>query len=152
MANFPPEQFDPQPAPPWAVGRVTPAAQPAPMPLAASGPGAWKPGDPAIIPGAPGLPPAPAPRGFAPFPAPGAVKPWTPQDEATLKSMRRELESLEARRNHAGKALHATVATAFGRDYAEPTIEHIAEGLAHHADSIRDALAPFDSGVRQANG
>jgi hypothetical protein len=95
-------------------------------------------------------PPAPAPRGFAPFPAPEAVKPWTPQDEATLKSMRRELESLEARRNHAGKVLHAALVTALDGPGWE--IDRLAEQLAHHADAIRDALAPFDSGKRQANG
>jgi seryl-tRNA synthetase len=69
-----------------------------------------------------------------------------------LKSMRQELDALQARRNIAGNKLRDALSKAIERDETSTTVQILAEQLAHHADAIRDALAPFDSGVRQANG
>lgn len=77
----------------------------------------------------PGAPPAvPGPR-------------WGAEDEARHNKLVAELRELQQRRAAAADA----VAAVFGR------LPRTYEAYIKHADEIRDALAPFDSGVRCAD-
>lgn len=66
---------------------------------------------------------------------------WTARDEAELKVSRADLAKIELRRAAAIEALEVVLAAS---DIRFDDIDYV---LAR-ADEIRDALAPFDSGVR----
>jgi len=65
---------------------------------------------------------------------------WTNQDEA-------ELQRLLKRKNETiAKNMKPLLALAAHLDTTSP--EDLADDLAAHADELRDALEPFDSGIR----
>jgi hypothetical protein len=67
---------------------------------------------------------------------------WTQQDEAKLRAARATLTELQGRRAEALRALSDALRYAGVGDGSN------VNKLIDHADAIRDALAPFDSGVR----
>jgi hypothetical protein len=68
---------------------------------------------------------------------------WTTQDEHNLQMLlKRKTETTE--RNMKPLVLIARLLDTDGRD------EELAKSLAQHADALRDALEPCDSGVRCA--
>ena len=66
---------------------------------------------------------------------------WTRQDEEKLRAARAAVAELQLRRTEALRSLADALRFA---GIKEGNIEL----LIGHADAIRDALAPFDSGVR----
>lgn len=86
-----------------------------------------------------GTPPIPPrPPGYATSALP---PPWTARDEQKRRQLQTDLAALDERRRVAVVALQQAAARAgFGAAEAAKMIEF--------ADLLRDALAPFDSGVR----
>lgn len=72
---------------------------------------------------------------------------FTPKDRAELARARRVVEGLEAKERDALEALRVVLCEV--RSLAHNANWEPAE-IAAHADAIRDALEPFDSGVREA--
>ena len=68
---------------------------------------------------------------------------WNSNDEQRRTELQRELTELNKARNDAVlRAVAVFVDAGLNDSHAQCCIEH--------ADAIRDALAPFDSGVREA--
>lgn len=67
---------------------------------------------------------------------------WTPREEDIFTEM-------EARRERVMLA-RKTPVIAIAAQLTDLTLDEIADYLIEHADSIRDALNPYDSGVRAA--
>lgn len=84
-----------------------------------------------------------------PFPPsiPRAV-PWTASEERKLRKLREEVAALEARRVFARAQVEKVVGEAAA--HLRAGTGTIGEWLIEHADEVRDALEPFDSGVRAA--
>lgn len=70
---------------------------------------------------------------------------WTEQDERRRKELQLELSKLEKRRSAAWKNLEDLKARLLDDDGYIST-----DKMIEWAGAIRDALAPFDSGMRQA--
>lgn len=70
-------------------------------------------------------------------------KPFNYQDAARMESIGRELNELHTRRNAALDNLQSVLVAAGFEPGAVDSNQ-----MAKSADAIRDALAPFDSGVR----
>jgi hypothetical protein len=70
---------------------------------------------------------------------------WNPEDE-------RQLQELERRRKLFNQAhlpnLVKALRTAVGNSVSEHALSSMAFNMTKHADSIRDALEPYDTGVR----
>lgn len=69
---------------------------------------------------------------------------WTRNDEDAYNDTRRRMEELEARRNLARTALHSLMTDVFGPDVSDDDVE----AAINNAAMLRDALEPFDDGVR----
>jgi len=70
---------------------------------------------------------------------------WTQRDEAMLKELQTKKASWEEKNHRPVRVIAQDM---------QPlsTFNLVFEYLITHADRIRDALAPFDSGVRPAKG
>ena len=68
---------------------------------------------------------------------------WTQQDEAKLRAAQATVAELQGRRSEALRGLADALRFA---GIKEGSVDQ----LIKHADAIRDALEPFDSGVRLA--
>lgn len=75
--------------------------------------------------------------------------PWTMNDERALNTHRREIERLERDRETAVAAVRKVLAGALGVGTGAVD-EASVQALITYADTFRDALAPFDSGCREA--
>jgi hypothetical protein len=74
------------------------------------------------------------------------IKAWTAADEAAYQALAKErAERLEVQRKPVIRVVTSLVS--FPK-FREETVEHIADIFIQRADAIRDALEPFDSGVR----
>jgi len=88
------------------------------------------------------------------YPASG---PWDSRQEEALKRLEAELRELQDRREVAVAELTVTAAQVLkayetnGRPGVSP-VDLLAHALLEHAEGLRDALAPFDSGVRNKAG
>jgi len=71
---------------------------------------------------------------------------FTPKDRAALAQARRTVEELEAKEQEAFEH----VVNVLNRAGFDPRGHTWPEGLRQHADAIRDALEPFDSGMRES--
>lgn len=88
---------------------------------------------------------------------PTLLQPWTAREEEELQTARAKLQALEGRRTFAEEASASKIAEVLdrmGSDILEDAFfrKLVARHLIQHADAVRDALAPFDSGSRQAGG
>lgn len=88
---------------------------------------------------------------------PTLLQPWTAREEEELQTARAKLQALEGRRTFAEEASASKIAEVLdrmGSDILEDAFfrKLVARHLIQHADAVRDALAPFDSGKRQAGG
>lgn len=81
---------------------------------------------------------------------PTLLQPWTAREEEELQTARAKLQALEGRRNVAHDAAVYKLNTLLNMDPLDGF--SLAPRMIQHADAVRDALAPFDSGVRQAGG
>lgn len=73
---------------------------------------------------------------------------WDYRDEQRLNTLRNEIDALERRRNDAADAVRKLA----DELQAAMVGAHIPTAwFIDNADAIRDALAPFDSGVRKGN-
>lgn len=70
---------------------------------------------------------------------------WTPRDEQVFQELGARREKVLAARLQAVIEAVRPVANRFKMPVAE-----LADVLSHHADEIRDALEPYDSGCRVA--
>lgn len=88
---------------------------------------------------------------------PTLLQPWTAREEEELQTARAKLQALEGRRTLASEAAVSKLVLKLN-DIAEEilrdpeNLRRIARHLLENADAVRDALAPFDSGSRQAGG
>ena len=74
---------------------------------------------------------------------------WTNQDESNIARVRAELSDLENRRQYAVYTVEQAVMPLVQADcFRNGTVNQIALILIANADQLRDALAPFDTGVR----
>jgi hypothetical protein len=70
---------------------------------------------------------------------------WTAKDEARMSELEQQLREMAKRRESAWLAL-----AALKYDLADADGYVSTDKLIQHADALRDALEPFDSGVRAA--
>lgn len=70
---------------------------------------------------------------------------WTPRDQAVLADMINRRRTFYERNAVAVKHVVVSIRMGIG---SSPTDDELVEELIAKADTIRDALAPFDSGVR----
>nr|WP_297388307.1 hypothetical protein [uncultured Roseateles sp.] len=73
---------------------------------------------------------------------------WTTRDEQRMSQLEKELQELQARRKDAQEPLRQMVAELCEEFQIDAVSEYVALWLLDNADRVRDALAPFDSGVR----
>lgn len=71
---------------------------------------------------------------------------WSKRDEAVLQEMIRRKQAFELTARMPVHDVVARIRTALGAIYGP---DQMVDALITHADAIRDALAPFDSGVRE---
>jgi|GEM_PF-6621738 hypothetical protein len=75
---------------------------------------------------------------------------FTPKDRDDLVRMRKQVAELEVKEREALEACVQVLHDAGLRldDFQSDVLSNWSEVIWTHADAIRDALAPFDSGVR----
>lgn len=91
----------------------------------------------------PPSPPRPSTLAFDRAPL---LKPWSAKDEAELRDAQRRIDEAQTRRALAREA----VARALTVESDSPPRSEFVDFCVLRAEAIRDALAPFDSGVRAA--
>ena len=73
---------------------------------------------------------------------------WTQQDERRMAQLERELQELQTRRSEAQLALRVLAQALCAEMDASERVDYVQLWLLEHADTVRDALEPFDNGVR----
>jgi hypothetical protein len=73
---------------------------------------------------------------------------WTQRDEQELKSLCERVHRLQAERAQEVKMLAALVRNVIAQGWKADEVDRLVSALIDHADGFRDALAPFDSGIR----
>lgn len=71
---------------------------------------------------------------------------WHPSDELRFADLAARREAFHS---HYGAALRKAILSMWPAMKA-PALEHVVEDFQNNADRLRDALAPYDSGVRPA--
>lgn len=72
---------------------------------------------------------------------------WTRNDEERRQALMQELDELSTKRGKAWDALHQTLIRTFGPEVSTDDVNK----AINDAGALRDALEPFDDGVRQAD-
>jgi len=72
---------------------------------------------------------------------------WSKRDESDLQALLRRKQAFELTARMPVHDVVARIRTALGAVYGP---DQMVDEFINHADAIRDALAPFDSGVRVA--
>lgn len=82
---------------------------------------------------------------------------WTPADEAQFQALAKQRDEIRGRNESAVRIVAASIRRTVAEKNPTPSsaasdtelTSELARAMILHADSIRDALAPFDSGVRE---
>lgn len=73
---------------------------------------------------------------------------WTSKDEATLVELTERKQRIMAENLKPLEDVAIMVLMEAARQMTNQDTEAVVSAMAAHADALRDALAPFDSGVR----
>lgn len=79
------------------------------------------------------------------------MKPWTQQDETQWVELNtRRHAAMKEREDALRTAVENLLHDHWPFDNFNAVLEHLVKALPLHADALRDALAPYDSGTRPA--